>query len=341
MLCIVTARSEVELRKKTMFLKEAERLFLLQHAKCSYLKYSDRCSKLFHAIVRRNSKRNHILTMLREDGSMTNSLGQVADEFVRYFEGLLGTAKACEPFDSSVLSAGPRISMEQAASLSSCISSQEIKSALFSIGEDKSPRPDGFSFCFFKRSWHILGDQFTEAVHDFFTSGRSVAENVHLAQELLQKYSKKGISPHCLIKVDLRKAYDSISWSFLRQILEGKKGLRHGNPLSPFLFVLCIKYLSRFLKAAMVNSKFNFHPKCGGLKDLRRWNLALLVKVLWNIHGKKDSLWVCWTHHQYLVSSSVWEWAARKDDSPLIKKLLAIRDALCIEAGSNCKCCGC
>jgi len=44
-----------------------------------------------------------------------------------------------------------------------------------------------------------------------FVQGRTLAENVQLAQELLRKYSRKRISPTCSIKIDLRKAFESIS----------------------------------------------------------------------------------------------------------------------------------
>lgn len=46
-------------------------------------------------------------------------------------------------------------------------------------------------------------------------------ENIHLAQELINKYNQKRISPRYLIKVDLRKAYDTVSWRSLHDILLG------------------------------------------------------------------------------------------------------------------------
>lgn len=33
-----------------------------------------------------------------------------------------------------------------------------------------------------------------------------------------------------------------------------------------------------------------------GVKDLVIWNQALILKLIWNICSKKDSLWIIWIH---------------------------------------------
>nr|GEX60245.1 integrase, catalytic region, zinc finger, CCHC-type, peptidase aspartic, catalytic [Tanacetum cinerariifolium] len=46
----------------------------------------------------------------------------------------------------------------------------EIRNAVWDYGSDKSPRPDGFSFGFYKRYWDILKDDIVKFVCDFFST---------------------------------------------------------------------------------------------------------------------------------------------------------------------------
>ncbi|KAL0286161.1 UNVERIFIED_CONTAM: hypothetical protein Sradi_7155500 [Sesamum radiatum] len=48
-----------------------------------------------------------------------------------------------------------------------------------------------------------------------FVPGRSIGDNILLAQELFQGYNQQHLPPRCALKVDLRKAYDTVEWDFL------------------------------------------------------------------------------------------------------------------------------
>ena len=118
-----------------------------------------------------------------------------------------------------------------------------------------------------------------------FISWRQSCDNVIIIQELLHIMRKmKGKNGAMIIKIDLEKAYDRVMWDFLHQTLEWasipheliklimncvqveatailwngeksksfvpSKGLRQGDPLSPYIFVFCMECLSYLILQA-------------------------------------------------------------------------------------------
>ena len=61
---------------------------------------------------------------------------------------------------------------------------EEIKEALFSIPDNKSPGPDGFSSDFFKHSWWVVGAEIIDAVKKFFGIGK-MSKQVNFKLQLI------------------------------------------------------------------------------------------------------------------------------------------------------------
>nr|GEW33814.1 hypothetical protein [Tanacetum cinerariifolium] len=56
------------------------------------------------------------------------------------------------------------------------VTKDEIKKAMFDIGDDKSPGPDGYTSLFFEKGWDIVRDDVCNAILDFFSNGKLLHE---------------------------------------------------------------------------------------------------------------------------------------------------------------------
>jgi hypothetical protein len=116
--------------------------------------------------------------------------------------------------------------------------------------------------------------------------GRNIHENIVVAKEMIHTMKRtQSIKGSFAIKVDLSKAYDKLSWEFIWRILyeiklpdqlinvimhsvtsvetnvkwngargdffRPQRGIRQGDPISPYLFVLCMDKLSHLIMHAV------------------------------------------------------------------------------------------
>nr|GEV90718.1 RNA-directed DNA polymerase, eukaryota [Tanacetum cinerariifolium] len=98
----------------------------------------------------------------------------------------------------------------------------EIKAAVWACGANKSSGPYGYTFEFFRRYWDIIGSDFCAAVDWFFVSGSFPrgcnASFIALIPKVTDAKSRKVQA--LIFKVDFAKAYDSVRWDFLLDVLQ-------------------------------------------------------------------------------------------------------------------------
>ncbi|GJW06446.1 reverse transcriptase domain, reverse transcriptase zinc-binding domain protein [Tanacetum coccineum] len=119
---------------------------------------------------------------------------------------------------------------------------------------------------------HIVRDVSDKEIHDaMFSMGNNKARG----------------SPRCAFKVDIQKAYDTVDWKFLE---DGKRGLRQGDPMSPYLFTLVMEVLTLMLHRKVRKSEcFTYHRYCSKLNIK---NLCFADDLFLFAHGDMDSAWV-------------------------------------------------
>lgn len=95
-----------------------------------------------------------------------------------------------------------------------------------------------------------------------FVQDRLLIENVLLATELVKDYHKDSISARCAIKIDISKAFDSVQWSFLINVLTAMN--------FPSIFIHWITLCITMLDKAAGSGQVGYHPRCKtlGLTDL-------------------------------------------------------------------------
>jgi hypothetical protein len=136
-------------------LLEQDEVYWAQRSRSNWLQHGDRNTSFFHNFASTRRKKNTIKKLKDENEDWVEGTGQLKTLILNYFTNLF--TSEVQEVDQAVLDKiHPRVDEDMNERLLAPFNAEDVKKALFSIGDLKAPGPDGLHAVFYKKNLGYL-----------------------------------------------------------------------------------------------------------------------------------------------------------------------------------------
>lgn len=134
----------------------------------TWLKLCDDNIRYFYSVIK-HKRSQQATTQISDDMNIWQyDAGKIAQVLVDYYKNFLEKKNHVQ----EVIKNGSTLVVDQQLALLQPFETEDIKRAIFSIYNTRSPSPDRFSSGFYKSSWKIISDDISAIFHEFFHNGK-------------------------------------------------------------------------------------------------------------------------------------------------------------------------
>nr|GEX67619.1 putative reverse transcriptase domain-containing protein [Tanacetum cinerariifolium] len=181
------------------------------------------------------------------------------------------------------------------------VTDDEIKSVMFSMGDDRASGHDEFTAAFFKKAWDVVGSDITCAIRDFFSLMRRVRN--------LDNFQYHHL---CELQRIINLCFTDDLFLFFRRNPSSVAVIMYA--LGEFKQGLCLEMKKGKAKVDWDSVCMPKHEGGLGIRRIDDFNVALMATHIWSVLTHRESLWVKWVHTYKLKGRSLWDEPCRGDD---------------------------